>query len=128
MIVVDVNIIVNLFIEGDHTPAAVELYEQDNQWYCPDIWIHELTNVMSTYVKHGGLSQKKVDQILNNAMDYFLDTTISMPISDVLKCSLKYNISAYNAEYIVLAKMNNTPLVTVDKKLNKSIPKLTRLL
>jgi predicted nucleic acid-binding protein len=128
MIVVDVNIIVNLFIEGEHTSAAVELYKQDDQWHCPDIWLHELTNVMSTYVKYGGLSPKKADQILNNAMAYFLDTTFSIPMSDVLKYSLKYNISAYDAEYIVLAKSKNARLVTVDKKLNKLIPQLTRLL
>jgi predicted nucleic acid-binding protein len=128
MIVVDVNIIVNLFIEGEHTPAASDLYKQDDQWCCPDIWLHEMTNVMSTYVKHGGVSQKKAAQILNNALAYFLDTTFSIPVSDVLNCSLKYNISAYDAEYIVLAKSNKTRLVTVDKKLNKAIPQLTRLL
>ena len=128
MIAVDVNIIVNLFIEGEHSPAAAELYEQGDQWYCPDIWLHEMTNVMSTYVKHGGLSQKKAGQILNNAMAYFLDTTFSMPMTDVLKCSLKYKISAYDAEYILLAKMNKTRLFTVDKKLNKLVPQLTRLL
>ncbi|MBC8322468.1 MAG: type II toxin-antitoxin system VapC family toxin [Candidatus Marinimicrobia bacterium] len=128
MIVVDVNIIVNLFIDGEHSPAATDLFEQDDQWYCPDIWLHEITNVMSTYVKHGGLSIKKADQILNNAIAYFLDSTFSMPMTDVLKCSIKYNISAYDAEYIVLAKINNTQLVTVDKRLNKAIPQLTRLL
>ena len=128
MIVVDVNIIVNLFIEGDHSTAAADLYEQDDQWYCPDIWIHEITNVISTYVKHGGLPPKKADQILNNAMAYFLDNTFSMPMTDVLKCSLKYNISAYDAEYIVLANINKTRLVTVDKKLNKAIPQRARLL
>ena len=58
----------------------------------------------------------------------FLDTTFSISVSDVLNCSLKYNISAYDAEYIVLAKSNKTRLVTVDKKLNKAIPQLTRLL
>ncbi len=128
MIVVDVNIIVNLFIDGDHSNAAADLFEQDDQWYFPDIWLHETTNVISTYVKYGGLSIKKADQILNNAMAYFLNTTYSMPMTDVLKCSIKYNISAYDAEYIVLAKINNTQLVTVDKKLNKAIPQLTRLL
>ena len=128
MIVVDVNIIVNLFIEGEHTTAASDLYKQDDQWCCPDIWLHEMTNVMSTYVKHGGVSQKKAAQILNNALAYFLDTTFSISVTDVLNCSLKYNISAYDAEYIVLAKSNKTRLVTVDKKLNKAIPQLTRLL
>lgn len=128
MIVVDVNIIVNLFIEGEHSTAAAELYEQNDQWHCPDIWLHEMTNVMSTYVKHGGLSQKKGEQILNNAMAYFLDTTFSMPMTDVLKCSFKYNISTYDAEYIVLAKMNKTRLVTVDKKLHSAVPNFTQLL
>jgi len=128
MIVADVNIVVNLFLEGNHSEKAGALYENDPNWVLPDIWIHEMTNVLSTYVKHGGLDRSMSMELLNSSLDYFLPATVSLPMDGVLACSLDYNISAYDAEYIYLAREKNIPLITVDKRLIRSIPDHTKSL
>ena len=128
MIAVDVNIVVHLFIEGSHSTESQSLFKKDSHWILPDIWIHEMTNVLSTYVKHGGMSLENGIKILNDALNYFADSTFSLSMAEVLSLSVNYNISGYDAAYIVLAKYNKIPLLTLDKKLSGLVPEYTRLL
>ncbi len=128
MIVVDVNIIIHLFISGSHSKKARALYNSDPYWHVPDLWIHEMTNVISTYVKHGGMDMSDAKKILNNAFEYFGENTYTIPSQDVLALSVKYKISGYDATYIVLAAANEVPLVTLDKKLVAKVPDLTKML
>ncbi len=126
MIVVDVNILIHLFLNGSHTKNAQALYKRDPHWIAPDLWIHEMTNVISTYVKHGGMDLPAGKDILSCAFDYFGDNTFTVPSQDVLSISVEKNISGYDAAYIALAVANKVPLITLDKKLIKQVPEYTR--
>ena len=48
-------------------------------------------------------------------------------MADVLRNSVKYNISGYDSAYITLAIAHNLPLITMDKKLAKKVPEFTEL-
>lgn len=43
---------------------------------------------------------------------------------DVLTASLTLNLSTYDCEYVVLARMRNLKLVTADKKVLEAVPDL----
>ena len=128
MIVVDVNIIVHLFISGSHSQKAKNLYNADPEWRVPDLWIHEMTNVLSSYVKHGGVNLSKAKSILSNVYDYFGENTYSMNSQNVLEISVEYNISGYDATYISLAVANDVSLFTLDKKLAAKVPGIAKTL
>ena len=53
---VDINIVVNLFIKGTHSVAAGKLFSSDGHWILPDLWVHDMTNVVATYIKQSGMA------------------------------------------------------------------------
>lgn len=53
MIVVDVNVVVYFFIEGERTTAARELMAHDADWRLPPLWRHEYLNVLATLTREG---------------------------------------------------------------------------
>ena len=97
MKVVDVNIVVNLFIKGTHSVAAGKLFSSDRHWILPDLWGHDMTNVVATYVKQSGMALDDGEIFLDSACQYFLETTYSLPMTVVLKTSIEYDISGYDA-------------------------------
>ena len=125
---VDINIVINLFIEGTHSDATGKLFSSDRHWILPDLWIHEMTNVVATYVKQSGIALDDGEKILESACQYFLETTYSLPMTVVLKTSIEYDISGYDAAYIALARNNKVPLITLDKKLANKVPEFTEIL
>ena len=46
----------------------------------------------------------------------------------VLKTSIEYDISGYDAAYIALARNKKVPLITLDKKLANKVPVFTEIL
>ena len=124
---VDVNIVIYLFIQGRHSDSAGHLFDRDANWILPDLWIHEMTNVISTYIKQDGMNINNGEKILKAAYQYFGKTTYSLPMADVLHNSVKYNISCYDSAYITLAIAHDLPLITMDKKLAKKVPEFTEL-
>ena len=125
---VDINIVVNLFIKGTHSVAAGKLFSSDGHWILPDLWVHDMTNVVETYVKQSGMALDDRELFLDSACQYFLETTYSLPMTVVLKTSIEYDISGYDAAYIALARNNKVPLITLDKKLAKKVPEFTEIL
>ena len=86
-----------------------------------------MTNVISTYIKQDGMNINNGEKILKAAYQYFGKTTYSLPMADILRNSVKYNISGYDSAYITLAIAHDLPLITMDKKLAKKVPEFTEL-
>ena len=56
MIVVDTNIIAYLYITGDRSNQATELFKADSHWSVPTLWRSEFRNVLSQYLRNDWLS------------------------------------------------------------------------
>ena len=76
----DVNIVVYLFIQGRHSDSAGHLFDRDANWILPDLWIHEMTNVVSTYIKQDGMSTNNGEKILKSPRSD--EKTLKSPRSD----------------------------------------------
>ena len=122
MIVVDTNIIVYRLIIGDKTDKTMELEVYDPDWIVPFLWHFEFLNVLSTLTKNNYLEPEQSRVILNNAAVLFKNREFQVDEESVLQFSVDNKISAYDAHYIVLAKMNNIKCVTEDKRLLKLFP------
>ena len=122
MIVVDVNVVAYFLIEGEYTEQARKLWRRDPDWRLPLLWRHEYLNVLSTFVRHGGADIADALVLWRRALDLFTEAEAEIDMEEALKLATLENISAYDAQYITLARQLGTVCVTEDKRLLKAFP------
>ena len=126
MIVVDVNVVVYFFVEGEKTPLARDLMRRDSDWQLPTLWRHEYLNVLATLVREGHAALADAQQLWRRAIDVLAHRERSADMELALALAAENRISAYDAQYVALAKQLHTVCVTQDKRLLAAFPALTR--
>ncbi len=119
MIVVDSNIIAYLMIPGDRTKEVEKLLLKDSEWIAPLLWRSEFRNILTLYMKQSQMSLILAEQTIARAENLLSEREYGVLSSDVLVLTYEKSLSAYDAEYVVLAINFGVPLITVDKKLLK---------
>ncbi|MBK8988925.1 MAG: type II toxin-antitoxin system VapC family toxin [Chloroflexi bacterium] len=122
MIVVDANIIAYLFIKGERTQQARQLYTQDPEWIAPPLWQHEFLNVLATMVKQGNRTVTDALNLWHQAQTLMLNRERAIPLPEALILATTHGISAYDAQYATLADGLNCVLVTEDRRLVQKFP------
>lgn len=125
MIVVDTNVIAYLYMEGDFSQQARTIYQQDSIWVAPYLWRSEFRNILTIYLRRNILTLEECQDFINSATDLLRDGEFEPDSSDVLKLADSCSLSAYDCEYIVLARQLSLKLVTNDKKIIKEFPEDT---
>ena len=125
MIVVDSNIITYLFIEGDNTAKAEEALKKDEDWAAPILWRSEFRNVLAFYIRTQNLELNSAIKIMNEAVHLMNDNEYDVTSLDVLKLAELSGCSAYDCEFVALAKDLGISLITSDKKVLKAFPEYT---
>ena len=128
MIVVDVNVVAYYFIEGDKTAMARELMRTDPDWRLPALWRHEYLNVLATYAWQGGATVAESRELWRSASERLVSRDDPVEPEAALALAVEHKVSAYDAQYIVLAQRLRTVLVTEDRRLAKAFPSITRTL
>jgi len=126
VIVVDVNIVAYFFIEGERTEDARTLWQTDPNWRLPVLWRHEFLNVLTSYVRHGGADTPDVLILWRQAVDLLSDGEMEIDWKAALELAVREDISAYDAQYIVLAQTLDTVCITQDKVLLKRFPEMAK--
>ena len=119
MIVVDSNIIAYLMIPSDRTKEVEKLLLKDSEWIAPLLWRSEFRNILTLYMKQSQMSLVLAEQTIARAENLLSEREYGVLSSDVLVLTYEKSLSAYDAEYVVLAINFGVPLITVDKKLLK---------
>ena len=99
------------------------LTDRDNlyQAFVPSLWSLEVANVL--YIA------EKRSRITTAESLYFIELLANLPIErditpynikDILTISNSYDVSAYDASYLLLALRLDVPLATLDKKLRQA--------
>ena len=125
MIVVDTNIITYLFIQGDKTAKAEKALEKDSEWVAPILWRSEFRNVLAFYMRTQNLEFNDAVKIMNEAAHLMNSNEYDVTSLDVLKLTEQSGRSAYDCEFVALAKDLGISLVTSDQKLINSFPNYT---
>jgi len=55
MIVVDSNILAYLWIPGEFSDLADEIYQKDSKWVAPFLWRSEFRNILAGYMRARGM-------------------------------------------------------------------------
>lgn len=119
MIVIDSNIIAYLMIPSDRTKEIEKLLLKDSEWITPLLWRSEFRNILTLYMKQSQMSLILAEQTIARAENLLSEREYGVLSSDVLVLTYEKSLSAYDAEYVVLAINFGVPLITVDKKLLK---------
>ncbi len=126
MIVVDVNVIAYFFIEGEKTASARDLLRRDPDWRLPALWRHEYLNVLATFVREDGATIADAKTLWQRGIELFGPREQDLDMESALDLATENRISAYDAQYVALARQLQTVCVTEDQRLLRTFPELTR--
>lgn len=125
MIVVDSNIVAYLYLPGEFTAAAESLLKKEPEWAAPLLWRSELRNILALYVRKRLLGFEQAYEIQREAESLLADCEYDVDSFEVLRLASESGCSAYDCEFVALAKRLGVKLVTADAKLRKSFPDMT---
>lgn len=127
MIVVDTNVIASLlFPTNQQTQAALALLTRDRDWAAPVLWRSEFCNILATGVRNNWLTEQQAVEALANAEALMQGGDYSIPSAAVLQTAIASGCTAYDCEFVVLARELKVALITVDRALLQTFPQIAR--
>lgn len=122
MIVVDTNIIGYLYLTSDHSAQAEQALLKDSQWAAPLLWRSEFRNVLAQYIRKNILSIEDATRVMEEATSLLHGREYEITSLQVLRLVVESVCSAYDCEFIALARDLNVLLITLDKQLLNQFP------
>ncbi len=126
MIVVDTNIICYLYISGDKSRQVEHLLSVEPHWCTPVLWRSEFRSVLGQYLRKNILSIEEVLLIMDQAETLLSENEFEVPSAHIMQLLISSKCSAYDCEFVALARYLEVPLVTADKQILRQFPDITR--
>ncbi len=124
MIVADTNTIAYLYLPTAQTDDVVSLLHKDPHWVVPLLWRSELRNVLALYVRKNIIDLSTATAMQAQAEQQLADNEYTVNSTEVLALAAESGCSAYDCEFVSLAKSLNLKLITGDKKLVQTFPEI----
>jgi predicted nucleic acid-binding protein len=124
MIVADTNLIVNLLLPGEHTTMAERVFGMDAEWCAPVLWQSEFRNVLARRmrVRMADLEQSFVSWRL--AAELLSEREFQANGEHVLRLASASGCTAYDCEFVAVARDLAVPLVTFDREVAAAFPRV----
>lgn len=122
MIVVDSNILAYLYLPGDLTAQAEQLLTQDADWVAPILWRSEFRNILASHMRRNMLTFDQAYALQLEAEDLLSGREYNVDALDVMELVNASECSAYDCEFVALAKKLGVKLATMDKTVLRNFP------
>lgn len=122
MIVVDTNVMVQLVAVGDEYVAAAKLFRRDSAWSAPPILMSELRNALVDFVRRGALTEGHATAMTEDASAILGERIAGVSGRQTIAAALECGLTAYDAEFVVLARSLGVPLATLDRAILNGAP------
>ncbi len=122
MIVVDTNIISYFYLNSEYSNLAEQSFQKDPVWAAPLLWQSEFRNVLTLYIRKDLISLTEAIEIFESAEELLQENEYEINSVQVLTLSAYSGCSAYDCEFVNLAKDLDIQLLTQDKKLLANFP------
>jgi predicted nucleic acid-binding protein len=121
MIAVDANVIVYASLPGPFLELAFRARARDPFWVAPVVWRSEVRNALISNVRQRGV---KLEAALETAAkaEGWVAQTYQVSSSEILELTNVSGRSAYDCEYVALARALHVRLITADRALANSFP------
>ncbi len=124
MIVADANLICYLFIQGEFTEPAEKVFQKDPHWVAPLLWRSEMRNVLALSVRKNRLQLETAIEIMAQAERLLRGGEYSAGSTAVLELAARSGSSAYDCEFVTLARDLQIPLVTNNRQILADFPEI----
>lgn len=115
---------VQLVAGGDDGAAAQRLLRRDSAWTAPPILLSELRNVLVGFVRRGDITNEQAAAMSEDASAVLGGRIAGVSARQTITAALECGLTAYDAEFVVLARMLKVPLATSDSAILKGAPDL----
>ena len=117
MIVVDTQLPLQLTVDTDDSERARLVFERDPIWSAPQLWRSEYRNAILGYVRRGHLTLDEALACDLRAAVVLAGHEHAIDSAEVMRTSLAPGLTAYDAEFVTLARALGVMLVTFDKQI-----------
>jgi predicted nucleic acid-binding protein len=122
LIVSDTNLMIRLYVESAISPLARELMLRDPDWAAPVLWRSEFRSTLIKGIRSKLMGLDDALRIISEAESMMSFNEHEVASDDVLELAALSGCSAYDAEFVVLARDLRVPLVTTDRELLEKFP------
>ena len=122
MIVVDTNVIAYLALPTKYTAKAEKLLAVDPEWTAPVLWRSEFRNVLANYLRKSMITIEAALGIQMEMEELMRGREYDISSLEVLSLIGGCDCSAYDCEFIALARSLESRLVTADVRLHRAFP------
>jgi predicted nucleic acid-binding protein len=116
LIVADCNLIAYLVLAGSRTAVAEAVFQRESVWAAPLLWRSEFRNVLATQVRVARLPVDDALLKMTEAENVMAGQEYAVVSDEVLEECARSGISAYDAEYVVVARTLKVPFLTHDRR------------
>jgi predicted nucleic acid-binding protein len=124
MIVVDTNQIAYLLIGGDLTDAVRRVFVKDPAWAVPLLWRSEFRSILAQYIRRQELSLSQARRMQQMAEELLAGREHLIGSDRILRLVEQSGCSAYDCEFVALAKELHLPLITSDRQILGEFPEV----
>lgn len=122
MIVADTNLIAYLLLEGPKVAEAEAVFRKDADWVAPALWRSEFRNVLAMLMRQQRLDLPGATACWQEAETLIATPEASSDSHEILRLAQTSGCTAYDCEFVALARQLGAPLVTADGQVLKAFP------
>ena len=122
MIVVDANVVARLVLPGQETALAEAVHRRDPDWVAPSLLYSEIRNVLVTMIRRRELREDQAIRAAERAVQVLKGDQVPVATHDVVDLAVRSGCTAYDCEYVAVAKELDATLVTSDRQILAAFP------
>jgi predicted nucleic acid-binding protein len=117
-VVIDASALFELVVKSELAPAVAQAVGATDM-VAPDVVNPEVLSILRRVERRGALTAQRAVQAVDDLMDAPVRRFSTLPLL-AEAWSLRANVTAADACYVVLARILHCPLVTADRKLARA--------
>ena len=100
-----------------YASAADAAWQRDPHWIAPILWRSEFRNALAGALRQGSLTLESALRVAHLAEGMMRGNEFTVPTPEVLQLVANSRCSAYDCEFVALARDQSVPLLTVDRQI-----------
>lgn len=122
MIVADANLLVFATFQTDHVDVCRRVRRRDSNWAVPSLWRSEFLNAAVRLARAGQLPWEELAAGWASARDAVAENEWETGAEAILELAASSRLTAYDLEYVALARRVAVPLATFDRQILNEFP------